>query len=52
MYTGHRCVLSTQVRARVPDRIEQDEQGFDVMAVGNRQIRVDALRKPARVLLP
>jgi len=45
-------MLTAQVRARVPDRIEQDEQGLDVMAVGDRQIRIDTLRKPARILLP
>ncbi len=45
-------MLDTQLRVRVPARIEQDEDRLDVVLGGDRQKGVDALLETFRVLFP
>src|SRR6266536_4982901 len=52
MHSGARSSLLTQLRIRIPDRIKQDKDWFDLMLCSERKERVVASLQALFILLP
>src|SRR6266540_5262065 len=52
MHSGARSSLLTQLRIRIPDRIKQDKDWFDLMLCRDRKKRVEPSLEAFCILLP
>src|SRR6266550_6467948 len=52
VHVRDRCALRTEMRHRIPNRVEEHEHRSNVVSVGDREELVHATQEANRVLLP